>query len=128
MRFCGLLNRLGFDMQTLTHSQAHASGDLGSPEAVAGRVSRINEARARKASETALFNSAMQALRSVDMTPERVKQVLATLNACLEADHHYLPGHGNYQVRVAVLEAFCAVDEDVNPDMSDVESLAGRVA
>ena len=128
MRFCGLLNRLGFDMQTLTHSQAHASGDLGSPEAVAGRVSRINEARARKASETALFNSAMQALRSVDMTPERVKQVLATLNARLDSDPHYLPGHSNYAIRLAVLEAFCTVDEDVNPDMSDVESLAGRVA
>ena len=115
-------------MNTLTHSQAHAAGDLASVGATAGRIARINESRALAASEHRLFNGALQAMRSVAMTPERVQQLLATLNACLEADPQYLPGHGNYAVRVAVLEAFCTVQEDVNPDLEDLASLAGRVA
>ena len=115
-------------MQTLSHSQAHASGDLASPAATAGRIARLNESRAIAASEHRLFNGALQAIRTVAMTPERVQQLLATLNACLEADPQYLPGNGNYTVRVAVLEAFCAVQEDVSPDLEDLDSLAGRVA
>ena len=115
-------------MQTLSHSQAHAAGDLASVGATAGRIARINESRALAASEHRLFNGALQAIRTVAMTPERVQQLLATLNACLEADPQYLPGHGNYAVRVAVLEAFCTVQEDVNPDLEDLASLAGRVA
>mgnify|MGYP003409428549 FL=1 len=115
-------------MTALTHSQAHASGDLASVGATAGRIARINESRALAASEHRLFNGALQAMRSVAMTPERVQQLLATLNACLEADPQYLPGNGNYTVRVAVLEAFCAVQEDVSPDLEDLDSLAGRVA
>ena len=115
-------------MQTLSHSQAHASGDLASPAATAGRIARLNESRAIAASEHRLFNGALQAIRTVAMTPERVQQLLATLNACLEADPQYLPGNGNYTVRVAVLEAFCTVQEDVNPDLEDLASLAGRVA
>jgi hypothetical protein len=115
-------------MNTLTHSQAHAAGDLASVGATAGRIARINESRALAASEHRLFNGALQAMRSVAMTPERVQQLLATLNACLEADPHYLPGRGNYAVRVAVLEAFCTVQEDVNPDLEDLAELAGRVA
>jgi len=115
-------------MNTLTHSQAHAAGDLASVGATAGRIARINESRALAASEHRLFNGALQAIRTVAMKPERVRQLLATLNACLEADPQYLPGRGNYAVRVAVLEAFCAVQEDVNPDLEDLASLAGRVA
>mgnify|MGYP003405066659 FL=1 len=115
-------------MQTLSHSQAHASGDLASPAATAGRIARINESRALAASEHRLFNGALQAIRTVAMKPERVQQLLATLNACLEADPQYLPGNGNYTVRVAVLEAFCTVQEDVNPDLEDLASLARRVA
>ena len=115
-------------MTALTHSQAHASGDLASVGATAGRIARINESRAIAASEHRLFNGALQAIRTVAMKPERVQQLLATLNACLEADPQYLPGHGNYAVRVAVLEAFCTVQEDVNPDLEDLASLAGRVA
>ena len=115
-------------MQTLSHSQAHASGDLVSPAATAGRIARLNESRAIAASEHRLFNGALQAIRTVAMKPERVQQLLATLNACLEADPQYLPGNGNYTVRVAVLEAFCAVQEDVIPDLEDLASLAGRVA
>ena len=115
-------------MQTLSHSQAHASGDLASVGATAGRIARINESRALAASEHRLFNGALQAIRTVAMKPERVQQLLATLNACLEADPQYLPGHGNYAVRVAVLEAFCTVQEDVNPDLEDLASAAGRVA
>ena len=115
-------------MTALTHSQAHASGDLASVGATAGRIARINESRAIAASEHRLFNGALQAIRTVAMKPERVQQLLATLNACLEADPQYLPGNGNYTVRVAVLEAFCTVQEDVNPDLEDLASLAGRVA
>ena len=115
-------------MTTLTHSQSHASGDLASPAATAGRIARINESRAIAASERGLFDGALQAIRTVAMKPERVQQLLATLNACLEADPQYLPGNGNYAVRVAVLEAFCTVQEDVNPDLEDLASLAGRVA
>ena len=115
-------------MTALTHSQAHASGDLASVGATAGRIARMNESRALAASEHRLFNGALQAIRTVAMKPERVQQLLATLNACLEADPQYLPGHGNYAVRVAVLEAFCTVQEDVNPDLEDLASLAGRVA
>ena len=115
-------------MQTLSHSQSHAAGDLASVGATAGRIARINESRALAASEHRLFNGALQAIRTVAMKPERVQQLLATLNACLEADPQYLPGHGNYAVRVAVLEAFCTVQEDVNPDLEDLASLAGRVA
>ena len=115
-------------MTALTHSQAHAAGDLASVGATAGRIARINESRALAASEHRLFNGALQAIRTVAMKPERVQQLLATLNACLEADPQYLPGHGNYAVRVAVLEAFCTVQEDVNPDLEDLASLAGRVA
>ena len=115
-------------MNTLTHSQAHAAGDLASVGATAGRIARMNESRAIAASEHRLFNGALQAIRTVAMKPERVQQLLATLNACLEADPQYLPGHGNYAVRVAVLEAFCTVQEDVNPDLEDLASLAGRVA
>ena len=115
-------------MTALTHSQAHASGDLASVGATAGRIARINESRALAASEHRLFNGALQAIRTVAMKPERVQQLLATLNACLEADPQYLPGNGNYTVRVAVLEAFCTVQEDVNPDLEDLASLAGRVA
>jgi len=115
-------------MQTLSHSQAHASGDLASVGATAGRIARINESRALAASERGLFNGALQAIRTVAMTPERVRLLLATLNACMEADPQYLPWRGNYPVRVAVLEAFCAVQEDVNPDIDDLASAAGRVA
>jgi hypothetical protein len=115
-------------MTLLSHSQAHAAGDLASVGATAGRIARINESRALAASEHRLFNGALQAIRTVAMKPERVQQLLATLNACLEADPQYLPGHGNYAVRVAVLEAFCTVQEDVNPDLEDLASLAGRVA
>ena len=115
-------------MTALTHSQAHAAGDLASVGATAGRIARINESRALAASEHRLFNGALQAIRTVAMKPERVQQLLATLNACLEADLQYLPGHGNYAVRVAVLEAFCTVQEDVNPDLEDLAELAGRVA
>ena len=115
-------------MQTLSHSQAHAAGDLASVGATAGRIARMNESRAIAASEKALFDGALQAIRTVAMKPERVQQLLATLNACLEADPQYLPGHGNYAVRVAVLEAFCTVQEDVNPDLEDLAELAGRVA
>ena len=115
-------------MTLLSHSQAHAAGDLASVGATAGRIARINESRALAASEHRLFNGALQAIRTVAMKPERVQQLLATLNACLEADPQYLPGNGNYTVRVAVLEAFCTVQEDVNPDLEDLASLAGRVA
>ena len=115
-------------MTLLSHSQAHAAGDLASVGATAGRIARINESRALASSEHRLFNGALQAIRTVAMKPERVRQLLATLNACLEADPQYLPGHGNYAVRVAVLEAFCTVQEDVNPDLEDLASLAGRVA
>ena len=115
-------------MTLLSHSQAHAAGDLASVGATAGRIARINESRALAASEHRLFNGALQAIRTVAMKPERVQQLLATLNACLEADPQYLPGHGNYAVRVAVLEAFCTVQEDVNPDLEDLAELAGRVA
>ena len=89
---------------------------------------RANESRAIAASEKQLFDGALKAISTIAMTPERVQQLLATLNACLEADPQYLPGHGNYAVRVAVLEAFCTVQEDVNPDLEDLASLAGRVA
>lgn len=115
-------------MQTLSHSQAHAAGDLASVGATAGRIARMNESRALAASEHRLFNGALQAIRTVAMTPERVQQLLATLNACLEADPQYLPGNGNYAVRFAVLTAFSAVQEDVSPDLEDLASLAGRVA
>ena len=66
-------------MQTLSHSQAHAAGDLASVGATAGRIARINESRALASSEHRLFNGALQAIRTVAMTPERVQQLLAML-------------------------------------------------
>ena len=63
-------------MQTLTHSQAHASGDLASVGATAGRIARLNESRAIAASERGLFNGALQAISSFTMTPERVAKLI----------------------------------------------------
>lgn len=103
-------------MQVLSHSQAHASGDLASAAANAGRIARINESRAIRSSETALFNGALEAIRSVDLTPARVQQLMATINACMDRSPVYATYSAFYPVRLAVLEAFCAVDEEVNPE------------
>lgn len=116
-------------MNTITHSQAAAQGDLGSVAATAGRIARINTARALKASEKALFDGALQAIRSVTLTPERAHQLMATINSTMEADPQYLPGSGNYFIRCAILESFCAIDEEVNPPVPDeAESRAEAAA
>ena len=118
-------------MTLLSHSQAHAAGDLASVGATAGRIARMNEASAKAACEKRLFNGALQALRTVAMTPERVQQLLATLHAEMENDGRYAPGNGWCEMRLAVLECFCAIDSEVNPEspsLDDMAALAGRVA
>lgn len=119
-------------MQTLTHSQAHAAGDLASVGATAGRIARINESRAFAASEKALFNDGLQAIRTVTMTPDRVQQLLATLYARMESDGRYSEGNGWHGMQQAVITCFGVIDSEVNseegPTLEDMASLAGRVA
>ena len=98
-------------MQTLSHSQAFALGDLGSVGATAGRIARLNEARALKASEAGLFGGALQAIRTVDMTPDRVKQLIDALNTSLESNPQFQVGHGFYAMRCAILECLCAIED-----------------
>lgn len=99
-------------MSAISHNQAHALGDLASVGATAGRIARINEARAIKSSETGLFAGALQAIRTVDMTPERVKKLIDTLNTSLESNPQFQVGHGNYGVRCAVLQCLCALEDE----------------
>jgi len=70
-------------MQTLSHSQAHASGDLASVGATAGRVARMNESRAIAASEKTLFDGALKAISSFTMTPERVAKLTPEITGAL---------------------------------------------
>ena len=119
-------------MQTLTHSQAHASGDLASPAATAGRIARINESRAIAASERGLFDGALKAIGSFTMTPDRVAKLITAVNDAVEFDGRYAIGHGHYEIRLAVLECKCRIDneiqEDEDPSIEDLAELAGRVA
>ena len=119
-------------MQTLSHSQAHASGDLASPAATAGRIARINESRAIAASERGLFDGALKAISSFTMTPDRVAKLIAAINDAVEFDSRYAIGHGHYEIRLAVLECKCRIDneiqEDEDPSIEDLAELAGRVA
>ena len=119
-------------MNTLTHSQAHASGDLASPGATAGRIARINESRAIAASERGLFDGALKAISSFTMTPERVSKLISAINDAVEFDGRYAIGHGHYEIRLALLECKCRIDneiqEDEDPSIEDLAELAGRVA
>ena len=119
-------------MQTLSHSQAHASGDLASPAATAGRIARINESRAIAASERGLFDGALKAISSFTMTPERVAKLISAINDAVEFDGRYAIGHGHYEIRLAVLECKCRIDNDIqedeDPSIEDLAELAGRVA
>ena len=120
-------------MNTLTHSQAHASGDLASPGATAGRIARINESRALAASERGLFDGALKAISSFAMTPERVAKLISAINDAVEFHGRYAIGRGHYyEIRLAVLECKCRIDneiqEDEDPSIEDLAELAGRVA
>ena len=119
-------------MQTLTHSQSHASGDLASPGATAGRIARLNESRAIAASERGLFDGALKAISSITMTPERVAKLITAVNDAMEFDGRYAIAHGHYEMRLAVLECKCRIDneiqEDEDPSIEDLAELAGRVA
>ena len=120
-------------MTTLTHSQAHASGDLASPGATAGRIARLNESRAIAASERGLFDGALKAISSFTMTPERVAKLISVINDAVEFDSRYAIGHGHYEIRLALLECKCRIDSEVNPEdedpsIEDLAELAGRVA
>ena len=119
-------------MQTLSHSQAHASGDLASPAATAGRIARLNESRAIAASERGLFDGALKAISSFTMTPERVSKLISAINDAVEFDGRYAIGHGHYEIRLALLECKCRIDneiqEDEDPSIEDLAELAGRVA
>ena len=106
-------------MQTLSHSQAHALGDLGSVGATAGRIARLNEARALKASEAALYDGSLQAMRSVSQSPSRVHGYMKELNSALERDPQFQVGHGNYAIRCAVLECLCAIEAEMGIDESE---------
>lgn len=86
---------------------------LDHPDSVAARQQRINDARVIKSSETALFNGALQAIRSTTLTPERVMQLISTVNASLDSNPQFQVGYGNYGVRCAVLECFCAIEAEV---------------
>jgi hypothetical protein len=105
-------------MQTLSHSQAHAAGDLASVGATAGRIARINESRALAASDQSLFDGALKAISSVTMTPERVAKLVDSLDKAMEADGRYSIGNGWYEMRLAVMECSCHVDADLNPNVS----------
>ena len=119
-------------MTTITHSQAHASGDLASPGATAGRIARINESRALAASERGLFDGALKAISSFTMTPERVAKLITAVNDAMEFDGRYAIAHGHYEIRLAVLECKCRIDHDIqedeDPSIEDLAELAGRVA
>ena len=120
-------------MTALTHSQAHASGDLASPGATAGRIARINESRALAASERGLFDGALKAISSFTMTPERVAKLISAINDAVEFHGRYAIGHGHYyEIRLAVLECKCRINneiqEDEDPSIEDLAELAGRVA
>ena len=119
-------------MQPLTHSQAHASGDLASVGATAGRIARINESRALAASERGLFDGALKAIGSFTMTPDRVSKLISAINDAVEFDGRYAIGHGHYEIRLALLECKCRIDneiqEDEDPSIEDLAELAGRVA
>mgnify|MGYP000662086652 CR=1 FL=1 len=115
-------------MPTLSHSQAHALGDLASVGATAGRIARINEQRAISASEKGLFDGSLKAIESVTPTPERVAKWIATINKVMEADGRYAIGHGHYAMRLALLECECRLDAEVHPDLDDLASLARGVA
>ena len=120
-------------MTTITHSQAHASGDLASPGATAGRIARINESRALAASERGLFDGALKAISSFTMTPERVAKLISAINDAVEFHGRYAIGHGHYyEIRLAVLECKCRINneiqEDEDPSIEDLAELAGRVA
>ena len=120
-------------MQTLTHSQAHAAGDLASVGATAGRIARMNESRAIAASEKQLFDGALKAISSFTMTPERVAKLISVINDAVEFDSRYAIGHGHYEIRLALLECKCRIDSEVNPEdedpsIEDLAELAGRVA
>ena len=119
-------------MQTLSHSQDHASGDLASPAATAGRIARLNESRAIAASERGLFDGALKAISSITMTPERVAKLITAVNDAMEFDGRYAIGHGHYEIRLALLECKCRIDneiqEDEDPSIEDLAELAGRVA
>ena len=119
-------------MQTLSHSQAHASGDLASPAATAGRIARLNESRAIAASERGLFDGALKAISSFTMTPERVSKLISAINDAVEFDGRYAIAHGHYEIRLAVLECKCRIDNDIqedeDPSIEDLAELAGRVA
>jgi len=120
-------------MQTLSHSQAHASGDLASAAAIAGRIERISNARAIAASEKALFDGALKAIASIKMTPERVAKLITAVNDAMEFDGRYAIGHGHYEMRLAVLECMCRIDSEVSPEdeepsLDDMAALARRVA
>ena len=119
-------------MQTLSHSQAHAAGDLASVGATAGRIARINESRALAASEKALFDGALKAISSFTMTPERVAKLITAVNDAMEFDGRYAIAHGHYEMRLAVLECMCRIDSEVSPEdddpsLDDLASLARRV-
>ena len=119
-------------MQTLSHSQAHASGDLASPAATAGRIARLNESRAIAASERGLFDGALKAISSFTMTPERVSKLISAINDAVEFDGRYAIGHGHYEIRLALLECTVRIDHDIqedeDPSIEDLAELAGRVA
>ena len=119
-------------MQTLSHSQAHASGDLASPAATAGRIARLNESRAIAASERGLIDGALKAISSVTMKPEVVAKLISAINDAVEFDGRYAIGHGHYEIRLAVLECKCRIDNDIqedeDPSIEDLAELAGRVA
>lgn len=106
-------------MIALTHSQAAAQGDLGSVAATAGRIARMDAARALRASEKGLVDVACKAILSVRLDPEVVLQVLDTLIAAMESDPRYQVESNHYPVKVAVMEASCTVDEEVNPPVPD---------
>ena len=100
-------------MQTISHSQAFALGDLGSVGATAGRIARMNEARALKASEQGLIDGMRQAMRTVTMTPDLVKQLIGDLNTSLESNPQFQVGRGNYAMRCAVLECLCSIEDSI---------------
>jgi len=103
-------------MNTLTHSQAAMSGDLSSVGATAGRIARMNEARAFKASEKLLLDQALTIISTITMEPMVVAKLVTAINAAVEFDDRYAIAHGHYEIRLAILECMCRVDLEVNPE------------
>ena len=142
-------------MQTLSHSQAAASGNFESTGATAGRVMRITTAREVTKRQKDLFDSALAALQYVDATPELQLQLLEAQINWLKSSRLFSAGScwslssdvgipitessrlfsaGSCWSPILVYVQQCAeavraeIECEDSPTIEDLASLAGRVA